>query len=111
MDMSLTDWEDLFGHKHAVHALLCLHAANGHPQRWTDVSNSMSQRLGFWVDPQAVNRALTALRQQGLVERVNSDGGSRRNRRYTLTQRGVDLARQVNDMFGRLDDQPATNPG
>lgn len=103
MDMSLEDWEDLFGHKHAVSALLCLHAANGQPQRWTDVSNSMSQRLGYWVDPQPVNRALTALRQRGLVERVGCDDESPRNRRYALTQQGTDLARQVNDMFGRVD--------
>lgn len=104
MDMGLADWEDLFGHKYAVSALLCLHAANGRPQRWTDVSNSMSQRLGFWVDPQLVSRALAALRQMDVVERVNRDDGNPRNRRYTLTQRGVDLARQVNDMFGRLDE-------
>jgi DNA-binding PadR family transcriptional regulator len=112
MDMSqVTDWETLFGHKHAVPALLCLHAANGRPLRWTDVSNSMSQRLGTWIDSQAVRRALNALIQLELVEKVNSGDGNNRNRRYTLTRQGVEVAQQISDMFDRLDQQRGEQAG
>jgi DNA-binding MarR family transcriptional regulator len=112
MDMSqVTEWEALFGHKHAVPALLCLHAADSQAQRWTDVTNAMSQRLGTWIDSQTVTRALNALIKLGLVEKVNSADGNHRNRRYILTRQGQEVAQQIIDMFSRLDQQRGETAG
>jgi len=103
------EWPRVFAYKYAADGLLCLHADG--PMRWTDISRSMSERTGTWLDPQAVNRALTALKQLGLVQTVNGETRNRRNRLYALTRKGVEMARLVDGMANQINQHRGDKAG
>lgn len=74
--------------------LACLHEQG--PMRWTDICDGITARTGSGAGERAVTRALNALVEMGLVEKVG-------NRLYALTPQGTGQARWAADMFNRLN--------